>query len=258
VALPLRSLEGPVAALFSDLDGTLTTAGRLEAATVASLEALDAAGVPLIAVTGRPAGWAQALLSLAPFRAAIAENGGVTFARRGDRIVRTSPLAGAELAGWRARMHAEVAAIAAAIPGARLSADSPFREVDLAIDWNEEAELGAQAAEQIVARLRAAGLTAVRSSVHVNFAPPGFDKLTACRALVGDLLGGDPDRLDAYVYVGDALNDAPMFAGFPRSVGVANVRAVWDELDHRPAYVCDAGEGAGFRELAARVLELNR
>jgi hydroxymethylpyrimidine pyrophosphatase-like HAD family hydrolase len=75
---------------------------------------------------------------------------------------------------------------------------------------------------------------------------------------VRDVLGGSSDDLAPYVYVGDSLNDAPMFGGFPRSVGVANVRAWWDELPARPRYVTAAAEGAGLRELVAHVLALGR
>ena len=52
------------------------------------------------------------------------------------------------------------------------------------------------------------------------------------------------------------LNDAPMFRGFPSSVGVANVKVWWDELTSRPAYLTELPEGAGLRELIAHVLSL--
>jgi hydroxymethylpyrimidine pyrophosphatase-like HAD family hydrolase len=67
-------------------------------------------------------------------------------------------------------------------------------------------------------------------------------------------LGGDPRELAPYLYIGDALNDEPMFRGFPRSVGVANVRDVWDELAAKPARVTRAREGRGFGEVARAVL----
>jgi HAD superfamily hydrolase (TIGR01484 family) len=254
MALPLSQLEGSVGALFCDLDGTLTTEGRIEDETLSALEALDAAGVALVLVTGRAAGWAHALAHLQPFRAAIAENGGVTFTRRGHLVHKRFALSEAEVASWRGRMRAAVDAVIAAVPGARLSSDSAYREVDLALDWNEEVQLPADAAERMVAMVRAGGFTAVRSSVHVHIAPPGFDKMSACRALAAELFG--EAALAGSLYVGDSLNDAPAFAGFARSVGVANVRDVWAELPARPAYVTGEREGAGFRELAARVLEL--
>ncbi len=102
--------------------------------------------------------------------------------------------------------------------------------------------------------LSKAGFLAVRSSVHVNFGPPHFDKLSACMSVVRQVLGGDGNDLSQYVYVGDALNDAPMFGGFPTSVGVANIKTWWDELAFKPAYLTERPEGAGLRELVAHLL----
>ena len=126
----------------------------------------------------------------------------------------------------------------------------------MAIDWNEEVHLPVPEAERVVGLLRAEGFAAVRSSVHVNFGPPEFDKLTACKRVVRRVLGGDPEDLAPYVFVGDALNDAPMFEGFPRSVGVANVRRWWDELAAKPKFVTEREEGAGMRELLEHLLTL--
>ena len=42
----------------------------------------------------------------------------------------------------------------------------------------------AEGADHAVEMLRARGFTAVKSSVHVNFGPPGFDKLSACKTVV--------------------------------------------------------------------------
>jgi HAD superfamily hydrolase (TIGR01484 family) len=256
MARPLSELRGPVRALFSDIDGTMTTGDRLEAATYAALERLVDAGIPLVLVTGRPAGFAQALMKLTPATAAVSENGGLTFVRDGRKLVKVYGVAEASLADWRRRMIAVAAEAAAAVPGAVLASDTPYREVDLAIDWNEEASLTRADADRVVEVVRRAGFTATRSSVHVNYGPPLFDKLSACLTVIERVLGGSVADLAGYIYVGDALNDAPMFAGFPDSVGVANVRACWDELDHKPAYVTERAEGAGLRELVDCVLGL--
>jgi hypothetical protein len=244
-----------VRAVFTDLDGTLTTGGQLLPSTYAALCKLDAAGVPVVIVSGRPSGWGEAIARLWPVAAVITENGGVTIARdRRGHFVRTPAVPAARLPAIRRRMLADARAVTRAVPGARLSTDSTFTEVDLAIDWNEDVRLGEAAARRIEALLRARGWAAVRSSVHVNFWPRGFDKLSACRRAVRRVLGGDPATLAPYLYVGDALNDEPMFRGFPRSAGVANIRAVWSELRHRPAHVTRAAEGRGFEELARAIL----
>ncbi len=254
MARPLSELRGPVRALFSDIDGTMTTGEHVEAATYAALERLGEAGIPVIVVTGRPAGFGYAVMKMTPSLACVAENGGVTFVRDGRKLHKWYGVPPASLPEWRRRMNDIAVDVMQKVPGARLSSDSRYREVDLAIDWNEEVELTKEDAETCVELIRKAGLQAVRSSVHVNFGPPSFDKLSACVQLVRTVLGGDPNDLAPYVYVGDALNDAPMFGGFPTSVGVANIRAWWDELAFRPAFVCERAEGGGLRELIEHLL----
>jgi HAD superfamily hydrolase (TIGR01484 family) len=255
---PLRELTGSVRALFSDVDGTLTTRGRVEASTYLALEQLGDAGIDIILVTGRPAGWGQALMSLVPVVAVVSENGGVSFIRREGKLEKLYGVAPASLPDWRRRMHAAAVDVMSEIPGARLSSDSRYREADLAIDWNEEASLSKEEADRAVEMLERRGFKAARSSVHVNFGPPEFNKLSACKKVIKHALGADPELLEPYVYVGDALNDAPMFGGFPRSVGVANIKAWWDELEHTPSFLTDEAEGAGLRALCARVLALGR
>jgi len=253
---PVQELRGPVRALFSDVDGTMTTGERVDAATYAALEKLGEAGIPVIMVTGRPAGFGFAFMKMTGCLACVAENGGVTFVREGRKVIKQYGVPAASLPEWRRRMSDAAVDVMSKVPGARLSSDSKYREVDLAIDWNEEVQLSREDAETCVAMLQKAGFAAVRSSVHVNFGPPHFDKLSACMQVVKRVLGGDTNNLAPYVYVGDALNDAPMFEGFPTSVGVANIRTWWDELSHKPAYITERPEGAGLRELVEHVLSL--
>jgi len=253
---PLEELRGPVRALFSDIDGTITTGGHVEASTYAALERLGEAGIPVIFVTGRPAAFGHAFMSLLPVRAVVTENGGVTFAREGRRLTKLYGVPQATLPEWRRRMHDVAVDVMSKVPGARLSSDSRYREVDLAIDWNEEVSLSRDDAETCVALIRKAGFAASRSSVHVNFGPPHFDKLSACITVVRQVLGGDGNDLSPFAFVGDALNDAPMFRGFPTSIGVANVKSWWDELDAKPAYITERAEGAGLRELVDHLLAI--
>lgn len=250
----LRSNGSGVRALFSDVDGTLTTGDRIEASTYEALERLGETGIPVILVTGRPAGFGHAFMKMTPVLAVVSENGGVTFVREGRRLRKLYGVPQASLPEWRRRMNEVAVEVMSKVPGARLSTDSKYREVDLAIDWNEEVSLTKEDAERCVALIRKAGFAAVRSSVHVNFGPPHFDKLSACTNVVRQVLGGDPNDLSPYVFVGDALNDAPMFGGFPTSVGVANIKAWWEELTEKPAYVTERPEGAGVRELIQHLM----
>jgi HAD superfamily hydrolase (TIGR01484 family) len=255
---PLSELTGPIRALFSDVDGTMTSGDRIEARTYEALERLGDAGIPVIMVTGRPAGFGHAFMKMTPVLACVSENGGVTFVRDGKKLVKIYGVPAASLPEWRRRMSDIAVDVMSKVPGARLSSDCKYREVDLAIDWNEEASLTLADAETCVQMIKKAGLEAVRSSVHVNFGPPQFDKLSACLQLVRQVLRTDPTDLSSYVYVGDALNDAPMFKGFPTSVGVANIKQYWDELAFKPAFLTEKPEGAGLREVVEHVLGLSR
>jgi HAD superfamily hydrolase (TIGR01484 family) len=248
------SFYAGVSAVFTDMDGTLTVRGRVRSSTYGALADLEAAGIRVIIVTGRPSGWAESISRLWPVTAVVAENGGVIYMPGGRKVYSVSR---ATLPSVRRRMYAAADLVSRDVRGARLSTDAPFTEVNLALDWNEDVHLPESAARRMEELLRARGFNAVRSSVHVNFWPGRFDKLSACRRVVR-ALGGDPRLLFPYIYVGDALNDEPMFRGFPRSVGVANVMDVWDELGAKPSRVTRAREGEGFEEVARAVLRARR
>ncbi len=166
--------------------------------------------------------------------------------------------AGSEASGAanRERLAAIGAHIVAAVPGCALAADQRYRETDLAIDWCEDVpRLSPAAVAKIVSLMQAAGLTAKTSSIHVNGWFGGYDKLAMTKTLFRECFATDLDaRKDEFVFVGDSPNDAPMFACFPRSVGVANVRAFAGRLAAEPAYVTQRESGAGFCELAEFLL----
>jgi HAD superfamily hydrolase (TIGR01484 family) len=257
---PLRRAElSKVRAIFADVDGTLTTSGRLTASTLRALEGLEADGVRVVLVSGRPAGWAECWARQWPVAGVVAENGGLYLTFRRGRLRRVYSEGPGERVRNRAALRRHVAAALAAVPGARLSSDSAATEVDLAIDHAEDAHLGPGAAAALEAFLAARGVTAVRSSVHVNCWLGRFDKLTAVRRFLRrEWRTALRPREDRFAFVGDSLNDAPMFRAFPLSVGVANVRRVVQELEALPAFVTRAPEGRGFEELARVVRRAGR
>jgi len=244
-----------VEAVFTDVDGTLTTAGRLRASTVGAIEALVSAGIDVVLVSGRPAGWGEAWARQLPVRGVIVENGGLYFAWRRSRLTRVYAEAPAERARNRRALARHVSAALRHVPGSRLSSDSVYTEVDLAIDYAEDAALGEQAAEKLERFLRARGVKAVRSSVHVNCWLGEFDKQSMVRRFLRTewktQLAPDDRR---FLYAGDSLNDAPMFEAFALSVGVANVRDVLHLIDAEPKFVTRAPEGKGFEELVKKIL----
>lgn len=249
-----RAMRG----VLADIDDTLTTGGRLTAEAYAALERLKSAGLLVIPITGRPAGWCDHIARMWPVDGVVGENGAFYF--RYDHAARRMRRHFIDDADARARHRERLAAIGreilAAVPGAAIAADQHYRETDLAIDFCEDVpRLPQPAVERIVALMEQRGLTAKVSSIHVNGWFGTYDKLSMTRVMMRECFGVDLDaERERYVFVGDSPNDAPMFAHFPHAAGVANVRDFAAQLAHAPAYVTANRGGAGFREVADALL----
>lgn len=256
---PLAELDpAGIRGLFFDIDDTLTTEGRLTAQAYAALERWKAAGKIAVPITGRPAGWCDHIARMWPVDAVVGENGAFYF--RYDpaarRLEKQFLLDEATRVENRRRMVAVRDRVLATVPGCALASDQLYREADLAIDFCEDVPpLGLAVAERIAALMREAGMTAKISSIHVNGWFGDYDKLGMTRTFARDRLGVDLDRAgDAFAFAGDSPNDAPMFAYFRNSIGVANVRRYEALLAARPAYVTQGEAGTGFAELVTRLL----
>jgi HAD superfamily hydrolase (TIGR01484 family) len=245
--------------VLCDIDDTLTDGGRLTARAYEALERLHAAGLKIVPVTGRPAGWCDLIARFWPVDAVVGENGALYFAYDRDmrRMTRCYWKTEGQRRKDRERLALIEAQILAQVPGAAVAADQAFREADLAIDYREDvAPLANDAIARIVAIFEAAGAQARVSSIHVNGWFGDYDKLAMSRGLLKERFGVDQDRAPEQVlFVGDSPNDAPMFAHFSHTVGVANVRDFAGVLAVEPAWVTEARGGAGFAELAAALLE---
>jgi len=259
---PLTDCPGTVLAgvrgLFTDIDDTLTTDGRLTAAAYGALERAHAAGLVVVPITGRPAGWCDHIARMWPVDAVVGENGAFWFAYDRERRELTKRFLhdNGTRAANRARLVAVRDRILREVPGTALASDQLYREADLAIDWCEDVpRLPDAAVDRIVAIMRESGMTAKVSSIHVNGWFGEYDKLGMTKLLMRERFGVELDAARAqYVFAGDSPNDAPMFAYFPLSVGVANVRAFAGRLDRAPAFVTEGASGAGFVEVVERLL----
>jgi HAD superfamily hydrolase (TIGR01484 family) len=260
---PLAELDrgalAQVRGVLVDIDDTLTTAGQLTAAAYAALERLSATGLIVVPITGRPAGWCDHIARMWPVSGVVGENG--AFWMRYDvssrKLVKRFIASDDERAANRAKLARIGEAILAAVPGAALASDQHYRETDLAIDFCEDvAPLPREQVDQIVTLMEGSGLTAKVSSIHVNGWFGRYDKLEMTRRFLDEAFGIDLDaQKRQFVFAGDSPNDAPMFAYFPLSVGVANVRAFADRIETLPAFVTNAESGAGFVELAEKVIQ---
>ncbi len=82
---------------------------------------------------------------------------------------------------------------------------------------------------------------------------------TLTRIFAQDCLGLDLEKEKAQcVFAGDSPNDVPMFEFFPSSVGVANIKDFIDRLSTKPAYITQGKGGAGFAELAVKIIEARK
>ncbi len=261
--LPLAAMPAAARAaiegVFTDIDDTLTTRGTLTAQAYGAIERLRDAGLRVIPVTGRPAGWCDHIARMWPVAAVVGENGALYMRHDAqEHKLKTRYYLGDD--EQRRRNRDRLAAIATRIlrdvPGSAIASDQRYRECDLAIDYREDvAALPPASVERIVALMQDEGLTAKISSIHVNGWFGDYDKLTMARTLLADEFGVDLDASrERFVFVGDSPNDAPMFDYFPYSIGVANVRAFGDRIATPPKYVTSSESAAGFAEVAEMLL----
>ncbi len=247
----LAALRG----VLTDIDDTLTREGRIEPQALRALARLQAAGLPVIAVTGRPAGWSEPGLHHWPVTAIVAENGGVLLQRDGAQGVRHHYTVDDRQRAERfTRLQACAAQVLKEIPLARLAQDSPGRHTDIAIDHSEHHRLDPAGQAAVLAVMRQHGLTATVSSIHINGWLGDHDKWSGARWAVQAALG-EALEVSRWLYVGDSANDEAMFRALPASVGVANITPSLPRLKHRPAWITQAERGSGFAEVAERLLQ---
>ncbi len=255
---PLAELRdaGRLKGLLFDIDDTLTTGGTLTAAAYGAMERLKRAGRLVVPITGRPAGWCDHIARMWPVDAVVGENGAFYFLMAGGRLEKRFQDAAAARARNRARLETISRRILAEVPGCAIASDQGYRETDLAIDFCEDVPpLALSDAERIRDLMQAEGMTAKISSIHVNGWFGAYDKLAMTRQLFAERFGVDLAAAGAdYAFAGDSPNDAPMFAFFANSVGVANVRRFGRQLEAPPRYVTRAESGAGFAEIVDHLI----
>ena len=242
--------------VLTDIDDTLTTEGAITPDALQALTRLKAAGLPVFAITGRPAGWSEPFALQWPIDAIVAENGAVALSR--DAQGRLQKIYLQDTSTRQAnhlRLQAMLQHIETTMPQAKRATDSAGRETDIAIDHSEFAHLDPHDIAQVVKLMQEGGLHATVSSIHINAWFGAHDKLEGARWIVRERLGRClDDELDHWVYVGDSTNDARMFGHFPNSLGVANVARFVPQLSHLPRYVARGERGAGFAEMVDLLL----
>jgi len=242
--------------VFTDIDDTLTTEGAITPDALKGLADLKAAGLHVVAITGRPVGWSVPFVTAWPVDSIVAENGAVALLPLpGGKLQKRYLQDPATRAANFDRMQQVLARIEREIPGAGRATDSPGRETDIAIDHSEFMHLSEETIASVVALMRSEGMHATVSSIHINGWYGENDKLEGARWIVRELWGRTlDDEIDRWAYVGDSTNDQLMFRTFAHSIGVANVARFVPQLEHLPRYVTEGERGAGFSEAARAIL----
>ena len=253
-----ESAKKKIRYILADIDDTLTVNGRLPADVFGAMEQLQKTGRFVVPITGRPAGWCDHIARMWPVDAVVGENGAFFF-RYDDglkQMQRRYYKSEKQRAADRDKLEKLKTKILNEVPGCRVSADQAYREADLAIDYCEDIPaLSVKDVDKIVSCFETAGAHAKVSSIHVNGWFGQYDKLTMTKLLFQEVYQEKLDNINSNViFIGDSPNDAPMFAYFPNSVGVANVLQFEDRLTSKPAWVTRKKGGYGFAEMVGVLL----
>ena len=263
----------PFLGVFTDIDDTLTTDGAITPDALAALHDLKAAGLAVIAITGRPIGWSAPFaygdtskgLAAWPVDAIVAENGSSALFLQTKQVM--SPSYGHSVlskiyqqdAATRAQNYAKmqivVQRVLREVPGAQIAQDSAGRETDVAIDHSEFSHLAPEQIAQVVRIMQEGGMKATVSSIHINAWFGAHNKLVGAQWIVRALFGRDLNaEMGRWLFIGDSTNDELMFEAFPHSVGVANIARFLPQLVHKPRYVTQGARGQGFAQMAHALL----
>ncbi|MGL5805198.1 MAG: HAD family hydrolase [Xenococcaceae cyanobacterium] len=238
--------------IATDMDGTLTTEGRFTAATIETLETLKEAGIIVLIVTGRSAGWVNAIFNYLPIEGAIAENGGIFYSneRKNREAIKFLTLIPDRYL-HRQKLWKTFNFIKEKYPQIQESDDNTFRITD----WTFDVEgLTILELKEMNDLCQQQGWSFTFSNVQCHIKPMGQEK---ANSLLQVLKENFPQlTTDRVVTVGDSPNDESLFDRnkFPISVGVANINHYLQYLQHQPIHITSKAEGEGFCELADLIM----
>lgn len=258
--MSLEKFQRPLSVLLSDIDDTMTDDGELRAPAYEAMWKLRAAGIRVVPVTGRPAGWCEMIARQWPVAGVIGENGGFYF--RYDHTTKKMRRhfdqdEATQIANRQKLAHIEKE-ILKSVPGSAIASDQFCRLLDLAVDFCEDVpRLPKSEVQKIKAIFEKHGAIAKVSSIHVNGWFGAHDKLSQSTNFLKKEFGfSDAQIKNECGFVGDSPNDEPMWSAFPNSFAVANIKEFWDDVQAKPNFVTSSKGGAGFVELAHHLIRL--
>jgi HAD superfamily hydrolase (TIGR01484 family) len=243
--------------LFTDIDDTLTDEGQLQATAYDALWKLSSAGIHVVPVTGRPAGWCEMIARMWPVQGVIGENGAFYFRYKNQKMDRYFATDESTRLSNQKKLEDIREEVLKKIPGAAIASDQFCRLFDLAIDFCEDVPaLNQSEINKIVDIFHEFGAQAKVSSIHVNGWFGNYDKLTMVLQYLKREWSIEPEQAKLIAgFSGDSPNDEPMFAYFPHSFGVANIMNFIKDLKSPPMYVANKRGGDGFVEIAEQIIK---
>ncbi|MCE2593370.1 HAD-IIB family hydrolase [Motilimonas cestriensis] len=238
----------PIKVLFTDVDDTLTLAGKLPAETLVALYRLQQAGIQVVPVTGACAGWCDQIARLWPVSAVIGENGAFTIESEGEQLSYIDSCDRQARKANRQRLSKLATEIVCTYPKLQLAQDNDYRRYDVAIDFNQAVSgVSAEQVASVLAFIRQRGVNATASSIHINMWLGDNDKLKGARDWLARHHQFDSDQIQQHcAFIGDSANDDVMFGFFKQSIGVANIKQHWHLLTNKPSTVMNKPGGLGF------------
>lgn len=229
----------------TDMDGTLTIAEKFSPELLQALVALNVAGIPVVIVTGRSAGWVNGLVHYLPVTGALCENGGLFYSSQPNSEMLLVPIS--DFQHHRQQLAKLFQQLQTEFPQIQESDDNRFRLTDWTFDVQglTDTEL-----RKMSDRCHQEGWGFTYSTVQCHLKRPEQSKAAGLMQVINRYFPNlKPEQV---LTVGDSPNDESLFDHrlFPLSVGVANVRRYCDRMAHQPTYITTASEGQGFCELA--------
>jgi HAD superfamily hydrolase (TIGR01484 family) len=240
--------------LLFDLDDTFLAHGVLTESAYGALHRLAEAGLALLVVTGRPAGWGELIARQWPVAGVVTENGAIGVFREGRTVERLDTASADDRQRRRARVTALVNELRAELPELVPADDVAARISDFTFDIGEGQRAPRELVERAAELARSRGARVTRSSVHLHVSYDRDDKASGAVRLLRRLYAVDPTIARAtFAFIGDSENDEACFAAFHTTIGVSNLSG---RPSVPPRFVTRAARSAGFTEAAQALLRL--
>jgi HAD superfamily hydrolase (TIGR01484 family) len=236
--------------IATDMDGTLTKNGRFSTELLQNLEALAKANIDVLIITGRAAGWVEAVRNYLPIVGAIAENGGLFYRELGTDPEFLVPITDINI--HRQKLADTFAFLQTNFPQIKESSDNRFRLTDWTFDV---AGLSLLEIKELASLSERQGWSFTYSNVQCHIKPMQQDKANGLFKVIDRYFSNL--NIEEIVTVGDSPNDESLFDRnlFPNSVGVGNASHYLLQMQHQPNYITQGWEIAGFVELATSILD---